>query len=91
MTNAAGLHLDAHLPWARLGDLALDDLETCSGFRNLRDRHLLYHGYGYFHCCHTSSYKSSMVLVTASRARLLVLFDAKVNQQNLKIKVRNQI
>ena len=39
VADAAGLYLDAHLPRARLRNLALDDLEIGSRFRNLRHFH----------------------------------------------------
>ena len=35
VANSTGLHLDAHLPWPGLGNLALDNLEICSGAREL--------------------------------------------------------
>ena len=40
VANATSLHLDAHLSYARLRNLALDDLEICARFRNLRHFHL---------------------------------------------------
>src|SRR5271156_4690005 len=39
MTNSASLHLDAYFARARLGNLALDDLEIRPRFRNLRCLH----------------------------------------------------
>src|SRR5206468_12316646 len=42
VADTASLHLDAHLPWTGLGNLALDDLEIASRLRNLRDFHWCY-------------------------------------------------
>jgi hypothetical protein len=42
VANTAGLHLDAHVSRTRVRNLALDDLEVCSGLRNLRDFHWCY-------------------------------------------------
>jgi hypothetical protein len=39
VANAAGQHLDPHLTCARFGNLAIDDLEICSGPGHLRDFH----------------------------------------------------
>jgi hypothetical protein len=42
VANATGLHLDSHLPRARLRNFALDDLKSRSRTRNLRHFHLSY-------------------------------------------------
>src|SRR6266404_2724841 len=39
VANPTGLHFDAHLSYARLRNLALDDLEICSRTGNLRHLH----------------------------------------------------
>src|SRR5262245_12862364 len=60
VANATGLHLDPHLSYTRLRNLALDDLEICSGLRDLCHLHWCHLWcYRYSHCCHKSSYRSS--------------------------------
>ena len=39
VTDAAGLDLDPHGPWSRVGDRALDELEGPAGARDLGDTH----------------------------------------------------
>jgi len=39
MTNAARVNLDAYLPGARLGAIALDDFESTTGFGDLGNFH----------------------------------------------------
>src|SRR5438093_12887953 len=54
VADTASLHLDAHLPCIWGGNLAFDDLEIGSRFRNLR----YLHGCCCDFCrCHNSSYK----------------------------------
>src|SRR5215216_5004775 len=53
VADAAGLHLDEHVPDTRLRDLALDDLEICPRRRNLRHLHRRYCD---FCRCHNASY-----------------------------------
>src|SRR5207249_8197085 len=60
VADATGLHLNAHLSCTRLRNLALDKLEICSGFRNLRRLHwcrLWFHRNS--QRCHKSSYNRS--------------------------------
>ena len=60
VANAAGLHLDPHLSCIRLRNLALDDLEICSGFGNLRHLHLCHLHWYYSVGCHKFSYEFSV-------------------------------
>src|SRR5664279_355745 len=53
LADSASLHLDTHLACARRGNLAVNDLEICSGLGNLRDFHSCY---GSCCGCHESSY-----------------------------------
>src|SRR5262249_43782903 len=39
VADAAGLNLDPHGPWSRVGDRALDELEGPAGARDLGDTH----------------------------------------------------
>src|SRR5438270_5049072 len=39
VADAAGLNLDPHGPWSRVGDRALDELEGPPGARDLGDTH----------------------------------------------------
>ena len=54
VADATGLHLDAHLSYTRLRNLALDDLEIGSPLGNLRHLHGRYCD---FCCCHKSSFE----------------------------------
>src|SRR2546425_511647 len=63
VADATGLHLNAHLSCTRLRNLALDKLEICSGFRNLRRLHWCHlWGYRYSQRCHMSSYNFQWLL-----------------------------
>src|SRR5687767_6255114 len=53
MTNAAGLHFDTDLSRAGFRNVAMSDLELCSGRRNLRDLHCCYCN---AYCCHGISF-----------------------------------
>ena len=73
VANATGLYLDAHLAWPGVRNLAFDDLESGSGFRNLRHPHCCYCN----RCsCHESSYEFRLVL---NQYRALGWSAAKIN------------
>src|SRR5262249_10519267 len=59
MANTTGLHLDADLSPTRLRNLALDDLEISSPFRNLRHLHWCYCD---FCSCHKPSFEFSDIV-----------------------------
>jgi len=78
MTNSAGLHLYAHLPSARLGNLALDDLEISSRLANLRRFHWRSPE---SRCCHDVSFEfEALPMFPSTKTR----FSAGATSESLK-------
>ena len=65
VANTAGANLDAHLPPAWLRNLALDDLEIGSRFRNLRHLHGRDSG---THRCHDPSFEVNIAQILCRKA-----------------------
>jgi hypothetical protein len=77
VADATGLHLDAHVSCAGFRNLALDDLEICSGIGDLRHLHLR-HLHWYYRGsarCHKSSCEFSTMVLVICLAGFDVLFE----------------
>src|SRR5437879_3852444 len=89
VANTTCLHFDPHMSRLRLRDLALNDLEICSGTGNLRYFHRCYcnccrcHKFSYEFSATVESFCRDVLPSTASRARQFPKLLESMTSRNL--------